>query len=176
MMAQKIGLPVAHFITGTNANNIVPHYLKTGDYTSKETIATIANAMDVAAPSNFIRIEELHDHDIEKLRKNLSGFSYDDDHTRATMKKLFSEFDYTADPHGAIGYSALKDFIKETGYSGIGVFLETAHPVKFLDVIPKTISDTIVLPKAIANIMHKQKNAKKISTYSELKSNLLSGF
>jgi threonine synthase len=175
MMAQKIGLPVAHFITGTNANNIVPLYLETGNYTTKDTIATIANAMDVAAPSNFIRIEELHDHDIEKLRKNLSGFSYSDEDTRQTMKELFSEFGYIADPHGAIGYSALKDFIRETGYSGVGVFLETAHPVKFLDVIPKEISRNIKLPEVIKNIIDKQKVAAKISTYSELKSSLLDG-
>ena len=175
MMAQKIGLPVAQFITGTNANNIVPHYLKTGDYSSRETIATIANAMDVAAPSNFIRIEELHEHDIEELRKNLSGYSYSDADTRATMNTLFSEYEYIADPHGAIGYAALKEFIKDTGFDGLGVFLETAHPVKFLDVVPKVISEKISLPEPIANIMHKEKIATKISTYSELKSNLLSG-
>ncbi|MBT8263463.1 MAG: threonine synthase [Bacteroidia bacterium] len=175
MMAQKIGLPVAHFITGTNANNIVPQYLKTGDYTSRETIATIANAMDVAAPSNFIRIEELHNHNIENLRNNLSGYSYSDKETRAAMNSLFSEFDYIADPHGAIGYSALKDYIKETGFDGLGVFLETAHPVKFLDVIPKEITEKIILPQAIANIVHKEKIAGKISTYSQLKSSLLSG-
>lgn len=176
MMAQKIGLPVAQFVTGTNANNIVPQYLKTGHYTSRDTIATIANAMDVAAPSNFIRIEELHDHDIEKLRNNLSGFSYSDAETRAAMNTLFAEYNYIADPHGAIGYSALKDFIEETGFDGIGVFLETAHPVKFLDVIPEVISGNITLPEEIANIMHKEKIAKKISTYSELKSSLIKGF
>ena len=173
MMAQKIGLPVDHFITGTNANDVVPNYLRTGSFETQETVPTISNAMDVAAPSNFIRIEELYDHSFEKLRANLSGYSYTDDETRATMKELFEHFGYIADPHGAIGYNALKDYIRDSGFNGIGVFLETAHPVKFLDVIPEGISEKIVLPKAIEAILPKKKVANKISTYSELKINLL---
>ena len=173
MMAQKIGLPVHHFITGTNANDVVPNYLKTGSFETQDTVPTISNAMDVAAPSNFIRIEELHDHRLDTLRANLSGYSYTDYQTRATMNELFKHFGYIADPHGAIGYSALKEYKKDSGFQGIGVFLETAHPVKFLDVIPKDISEKIVLPKAIEEILPKKKVARKIATYSELKDNLL---
>ncbi len=173
MMAQKMGLPVAHFVTGTNANDVVPNYLRTGSFDTKDTIPTISNAMDVAAPSNFIRIEELYDHDIDKLRANLSGYSYTDDQTRSTMRYLYDTFGYIADPHGAIGYSALKDHMADSGFDGVGVFLETAHPVKFLDVIPKEIVPRIVLPDSIENIVHKTKVAHKISSYTELKDSLL---
>ncbi len=173
MMAQKLGLPVHHFVTGTNANNIVPHYLKTGEYQPKPSVATISNAMDVGAPSNFIRIQQLHGNDISVLRKNLSGYSYTDEETRKTMLQLFKENNYIPDPHGAIGYLALKEYLaKKNGL--YGVFLETAHPVKFLDVIPKRISDEIEVPQSIKAIMDKTKKAEKISTYSQLKHYLLS--
>jgi threonine synthase len=89
------------------------------------------------------------------------------------MKELFENFGYVADPHGAIGYLALKAYTEESGFEGTGVFLETAHPVKFLDVIPKKISEKIVLPKAIEEILPKKKVAQKITTYTELKENLL---
>ncbi|MCW5520023.1 threonine synthase [Aureitalea sp. L0-47] len=173
MMAQKIGLPVHHFITATNANDVVPNYLRTGTFDTRETVPTISNAMDVAAPSNFIRIEELHDHSLDKLRSNLSGYSYSDEETRATMKYLYYKFGYIADPHGAIGYSALKAYTRDSGFDGLGIFLETAHPVKFLDVIPKEISEKIDLPKSIKEILPKKKVAQKITSYAELKQNLL---
>lgn len=172
MMAQRLGLPIKHFVTGTNANNIVPNYLKTGAYSPKPSIATISNAMDVGAPSNFVRIQELFDNDIETLRQKLSGYSYSDEETRVALRKLYSEKNYIADPHGAIGYLALKEFMVGVENT-IGVFLETAHPVKFIDVIPKDISEAIKIPQAIQDILPKTKKAEKISTYSELKHFLL---
>lgn len=172
MMAQRLGLPVHHFITGTNANDIVPHYLKTGEYEPKPSVATISNAMDVGAPSNFIRIQELYGHDRSQLRNHLSGYSYTDSQTQEALVQLFSEKNYIADPHGAIGYLALKDYMKDHD-DCLGVFLETAHPVKFLDVIPKKIADRIIIPPAIAQILTKKKKAEKISTYSQLKQHLL---
>jgi len=172
MIAQKLGLPIKHFVTGTNANNIVPNYLKTGAYNPKPSVATISNAMDVGAPSNFVRIQQLFDNDIETLRQKLSGYSYSDHETRAALQKLYSEKNYIADPHGAIGYLALKEFM-DGAENTIGVFLETAHPVKFIDVIPKNISEAIKIPEAIQGILSKTKKAEKISTYSELKQLLL---
>ncbi len=172
MMAQKLGLPVHHFVTGTNANAIVPNYLKTGDYNPKPSIATISNAMDVGAPSNFIRIQQLYANDIERLRDNLSGYSYTDEQTRLAMQQLFSEKKYIADPHGAIGYLALKEYLKgRENY--LGVFLETAHPVKFLDVISKEVSSVIEIPGAVKTILDKEKKAEKISTYLQLKNYLI---
>ena len=173
MMARKLGLPIAHFIAGTNQNDIVPEYLRTGIYQQKNTISTISNAMDVAAPSNFVRIKELYDHDLEKLREDLSGYSYTDTQNLMVMKDLYGTYAYTADPHGAIGFAALSDYITENDFQGIGVFLETAHPVKFLDVIPKEITEHITLPESIQAIIDKEKSAMQISSYKELKDYLL---
>jgi len=164
---------VHHFVTGTNANNVVPQYLKTGSYDAKPSVQTISNAMDVGAPSNFVRIQELHDNDISKLRENLSGFSYSDEETTEALHQLHNSFNYTADPHGAIGYLALKAYLQnETDVHG--VFLETAHPIKFLPVMPKSIADNIPMPPQIEAILHKQKQSIKISNYEQLKSYLLS--
>jgi threonine synthase len=172
MMAQKLGLPVHHFVTGTNANNSVPRYLETGSYDIRPSVATISNAMDVGAPSNFVRILELHDNDISKLRKNLSGFSYSDQETTEAMHQLFDSVNYIADPHGAIGYLALKAYLQDKADIH-GVFLETAHPIKFLPVMPKHIADNIPMPAQIKEILHKEKESIKISNYEQLKSYLL---
>jgi len=173
MMAQKLGLPVHHFVTGTNANNIVPQYLKTGTYDMKPSVPTISNAMDVGDPSNFIRIQELHDNDISKLRENLSGFSYSDEETTNAIHQLYDSLNYVADPHGAIGYLALKAYLQNES-DVHGVFLETAHPIKFLPVMPKAIADHIPMPPQIEAILHKQKQSIHISNYEQLKSYLLS--
>jgi len=172
MVAQKLGLPIQHFVTGTNLNNTVPEYLKTGDYKTKSSVPTISNAMDVGAPSNFVRIEELHDHNFEKLKKNLSGYSYTNEETLDAISHLHKNHDYIADPHGAIGYLALKDYL--ASHEQIqGVFLETAHPIKFLPVMPKSITDKIDMPAQIEAILHRKKKSIVISSYSELKHHLL---
>ncbi len=172
MMAQKLGLPIHHFITGTNANNVVPHYLKTGNYNKKPSVQTISNAMDVGNPSNFIRIKELHNHNIELLRNNLSGYSYSNSETKDAICALYRKHNYIADPHGAIGYLALKAYLKNK-QNIYGVYLETAHPIKFLDVMPKAIADKIVMPPQIESVLHKEKKSLQISHYTDLKEFLL---
>ena len=172
MMAQKLGLPIHHFVTGTNANNIVPEYLKTGNYLTKASIATISNAMDVGAPSNFIRIEALHNNNFEQLKANLSGFSYTDSETLDTINFLKTQYNYTADPHGAIGYLALKNYMTQHA-DYYGIFLETAHPIKFLPVLPKQIANQIGMPSQIKSILYKEKKSIKISSYNQLKHFLL---
>ncbi len=172
MMAQKLGLPIHHFVTGTNANNIVPEYLRTGIYNTKSSVQTISNAMDVGDPSNFIRIEELHGHDFDSLRKNLSGYSYSDEQTIGAINYLKDKHNYIADPHGAIGYLALKAYLEDkTNLQG--VFLETAHPIKFLPVMPESIAKSIVMPPQIKAVMDRKKQSIKISNYDQLKSYLL---
>ena len=172
MMAQKLGLPIQHFVTGTNANDVVPEYLKSGQYKTKSSVATISNAMDVGAPSNFIRIEELHNHSFESLKKNLSGYSYSDTKTVEAINHLKAHYNYIADPHGAIGYLALKDYL--AGKSNVqGVFLETAHPIKFLPVMPNAIADTMEIPAQIKSILHLQKSSIPINNYEQLKDYLL---
>lgn len=168
MMAQKLGLPIEHFITGTNANKVVPTYLETGIYEPKPSIQTISNAMDVGAPSNFIRIEEIHNNNLEDLRANLSGYSYTDEETTSALGHLMKSCNYIAEPHGAIGYLALKNYLK-TNKDVQGIFLETAHPVKFLDVLYPGVAENIEIPSQIQAVINLKKEATKISEYEELK-------
>jgi threonine synthase len=168
MIAQKLGLPIHHFITGTNENKVVPSYLKTGNYQPKPSVQTISNAMDVGAPSNFIRIEEIHNGNFEELKNNLSGYHYSDAETTAAMGHLLKSCNYIAEPHGAIGYLALKNYLK-TNNDVQGIFLETAHPVKFLDVLYPGVAETIEIPTQIKAVIDLKKVATQISEYDELK-------
>lgn len=172
IVAQKLGLPIKHFIAATNINDTVPNYLIEGKYVSKPSKPTISNAMDVGNPSNFIRIQELFDNDFETLKSHFSSYSFTDDETREAMKKIHKNSSYIADPHGAVGYLGLrKHRLKSTEF---GVFLETAHPVKFLDVVESTLPVKVAIPKQIEQIMGKEKVSKKIKTYQELKDYLVS--
>jgi threonine synthase len=165
MMAKKIGLPIAHFIASTNANDTVPRFMQTQDYKPEATVETISNAMDVSNPSNFVRILELFG---EGLKDELTSYSFTDAETLKTIKKLYTENSYLADPHGAVGYLGLKKFMAEnTGYTG--VFLETAHPVKFPDSIEKSLGISISLPEQIQSVMEGNKRSVEISSYGELK-------
>ena len=167
MMAQKLGLPIQHFVASTNVNDTVPNYLKEGKYDPKPSIATISNAMDVGNPSNFIRIQELFENDIEQLKTAFSSFSFSDDNTRVAMKEIYANSKYIADPHGAVGYLGLKTYgLSKDTY---GIFLETAHPVKFLDVVEETLDTTIEIPSQIQSVLHKKKISIKISNYTGLK-------
>lgn len=170
IMAQQLGLPVKQFIASTNVNDIVPNYLKTGVYTPKPSKQTISNAMDVGDPSNFIRIQEIYKTD-KKLKENISSYSFTDDETREAMKEIKKKSNYIADPHGAVGYLGLKKYLKNN--KGQGIFVETAHPVKFLDVVEPVLNETIKLPKQIKKVVNKKKVSINISTYEELKEFLL---
>jgi threonine synthase len=171
IMAQKLGLPIQHFIAATNVNDTVPNYLIDGIYTPKPSKATISNAMDVGNPSNFIRIRELFNNDLALLKNTFSSYSFSDTETRATMKEIYATAGYVAEPHGAVGYLGLKKYgLKENEY---GVFLETAHPVKFLDVVEETLPVQVEIPEQIQKIMNNKKVALKISNYEGLKSFLL---
>ncbi|NLP58378.1 threonine synthase [Lutibacter sp. B1] len=172
IMAQQLGLPIKHFIASTNVNDIVPTYLKTGIYSPKPSKQTISNAMDVGNPSNFVRILEIYKNDDSKLKENLSSYSFTDIETRKAMAKLHEEFNYTADPHGAIGYLGLKKYFSENN-NAQGIFLETAHPVKFLDVVEPIINKTIGFPRQILEVIKKEKTSIKIAVYSQLKEFLL---
>tara|TARA_R110002049_G_scaffold130457_1_gene288843 strand:- start:9036 stop:10331 length:1296 start_codon:yes stop_codon:yes gene_type:complete len=172
IMAQSLGMPCNQFIASTNVNDVVPRYMKNGSYDPKASIATISNAMDVGDPSNFIRIRHLYKDDFEELAKNLSAYSFTDKETKEAMLKLYNEYTYVADPHGAVGYLGLKKY-QETHPDTFGVFLETAHPVKFLDIVEETIRENIDLPDSIVKVMGKKKKAVKIAKYDELKDFLL---
>lgn len=171
LMAKKLGLPIRHFIAATNVNDVVPEYLLSEIYKPKPSVQTISNAMDVGDPSNFVRIQQLYNGDWNSLKKDLSGFAFTDEQTRDAMKVLYTKYSYIADPHGAVGFLGLKKYGLET--DGISVFLETAHPVKFLDVVEPVIGREIEHPPQIAEIMGKTKKAHNINDYNELKSFLL---
>ncbi len=167
IMAQKLGLPIKHFIASTNINDTVPNYLLNGVFEPKASKATISNAMDVGNPSNFIRIRELFNNDLKKLRTTFSSYSFSDDETRESMKNIYSSSGYVADPHGAIGYLGLKKYRLST--NEFGVFLETAHPVKFLDVVKETLSIQVKVPEQIQKVINNKKISIKISNYDNLK-------
>ena len=172
MMAQQLGLPVAHFVASNNANKVVTEYLLTKNYEPKPSVQTISNAMDVGNPSNFVRIEAIYNNDFQYLKQHLSSYSFTDTQTINALKELYNEYNYVADPHGAVGYLGAKEYLKEHPDSHI-VFLETAHPTKFLDVVEETIQENVELPEQILKVMDKKKQSIKISTYEELKSFLL---
>ncbi|WP_347926251.1 threonine synthase [Pontimicrobium sp. SW4] len=172
MMAQQLGLPIKHFVASNNENNVVTEYLKTKNYNPKPSIQTISNAMDVGNPSNFIRIQEIYKNDFNKLQENLSSFSFTDAETKLAMLEIYNNYNYVADPHGAVGYLGCKNYLKSNPKAHC-VFLETAHPTKFLDVVEDVIKTTVALPKQIESVIGKEKVSVKISTYEDLKQFLL---
>ena len=173
LVAQRLGMPVKHFIAATNVNDTVPRFMSTKEYTPKPSTATISNAMDVGDPSNFIRIRHLFQDDFEALKKNLSSFSFNDKQTKEALKEIYNINGYIADPHGAVGYLGLNKY-QEHHPNTYGIFLETAHPVKFLDIVEETLSEKLEIPSQIQKVMGKTKISTKISTYENLKEFLMS--
>jgi threonine synthase len=173
MLAHASGLPVQHFIAACNANDVVPEFLQTGNYRPKKTVATISNAMDVGNPNNFPRILEIFEEDISELKRMLSAYSVTDDETRATIKKIYQQYNYLLDTHGAVGCLSLERYIANNPESK-GYFAGTAHPVKFYDVVEPVIEEKISLPSSVAAIMEKEKFSIKMDvSYSFLKEFLL---
>ena len=172
MIGQNMGLPIDHFIAATNINDAVPAYLETGQYTTVKTAPTISNAMDVGDPSNFVRIQKIYGNDFNQLKDHLSGYRFTDDATREAMREIYHTSSYIADPHGAVGYLGLKDYL-EKHPGKYGVFLETAHPVKFLDTVEETLERKVPMPGRIQSLLDKEKKSIGIKNYADLKSYLL---
>ncbi|MBY0478385.1 MAG: threonine synthase [Chitinophagaceae bacterium] len=170
ILAHMSGLPVKHFIAACNANDVVPNFMQSQSYQPKSAIATISNAMDVGNPSNFVRILELFHQQFPQLKEKFSSLSISDAETKATMKRVFNDFGYILDPHGAVGFLALEHYLTNEPSLQKGMFLETAHPVKFYDVVEDVLQHTIELPDAVQAIMHKPKAATFIDAdYDALK-------
>ncbi len=174
IVAQKLGLPVKHFIAATNSNDTVVRYLKTSSYEPKQSIATISNAMDVGNPSNFVRIQQLFNNSIDSLKDKFSAYSFTDPQTKEAMLSIFNESGYIPDPHGAVGYLGLKKHKIEADQYGI--FLETAHPVKFLDIVEETLQTSVEIPTQIQKVIDKEKHSTNINNYEELKEFLLNTY
>lgn len=171
MLAKRMGLPIKRFIAASNANDIVPRYISNGTYQVAPTIATLSNAMDVSDPSNFPRMMELYDQSWEKVKTDITGYTLDDENTLTTMSECYENTDYILDPHGAIGYKALKENMQRDEQ---GIFLETAHPCKFINTVEKALHTTYPIPSFATDLMQKGKVAKKMkANYIDFKSFLL---
>jgi threonine synthase len=173
ILAKQSGLPIDHFIAACNINDVVTQYLQTTKYKPQAAHATLSNAMDVGDPSNFIRILEIFHHQFPDLKNNLSSFRITDDETLTTIRSVFEKYNYTLDPHGAVGYLALEKYLNLTPGKK-GIFLETAHPVKFPDAVRSATGHEIELPASIQQIMNKEKLSVSMSKdYSSFKGYLL---
>ena len=168
LLAKKIGLPIKNFVASTNINDVIPKFISTGKLIPKKSKTTISNAMDVGDPSNFIRILNLYDSDLTELKKDFFSYSFTDSETKIGIKKIFEKYGYILDPHGAIGYLGLKKNIKKSR-DDIGVFLETAHPIKFSESVEKIINKKVVIPERIKKVLEGKKKSIEISSYNELK-------
>lgn len=168
ILAKKIGLPIQHFVASTNENDTVPRFMTNGVYSPQPSKATLSNAMDVGNPSNFIRIQELYQHDLSAFKNDFSSYRFSDEETIAIMKKIHAEFNYIAEPHGAVGYLGLKKELTNNP-NCIGVFLETAHPIKFSDIVESTLDLKLPIPKQIKSVINKEKKSIKIKSYDDLK-------
>ncbi len=173
LLAKRMGLPVRHFVAATNSNDIFPVYLKTNQFTPRPSVQTISNAMDVGNPSNFHRILDMYQHNFESLKEEIAGYSFSDEKTSDVMRKVFTETKYVLDPHGAIGYLGLKEYLKkDRNFSG--VFLETAHPAKFQDVVSSALGQPIQLPSSLEKFMAGKKLTTLMSNqFNDFKAYLL---
>lgn len=173
ILAMRSGLPVKHFIAACNVNDILSDYLQTQELKPKQAVATLSNAMDVGNPSNFVRILEIFNHKFPELKNKLPSYSVTDDETIATIKEVYDQHNYLLDPHGAVGYLALKRYLADHPGEN-GIFLETAHPVKFPGAVEKITGKTIEAPDSVQAIMRSEKKSTQIeSEYEALKDFLM---
>ncbi len=173
ILAQRMGLPIAHFVAATNVNKVVPDYLNGADFQAMSSIATLSNSMDVGNPSNFPRLLALYGGDEQALKDNVKGYFYTDEETVEVMQQVYGS-GYTLDPHGAVGYLGLKDFMTENpAYQG--VFLETAHPGKFRETVEKALNLKLTLPERLAAFMDGEKKVESMGNdFEEFKGYLKS--
>lgn len=171
LFAKRMGLPVKRFIAANNRNDIFLQYLQTGEYKPRPSVSTIANAMDVGDPSNFARILDLYGNSHEAISAEISGVSYTDEQIAETLKTCKKETGYLLDPHGACGYQALKDGLKE---GEVGVFLETAHPAKFLETVENILGEKVEIPAKLQEFMKGEKKNESMSKkFEDFKAYLL---
>lgn len=167
LLAKKMGLSIAGFIAASNANDIVPEFLETSKFNPRPSIQTISNAMDVGNPSNFSRMLDLYNNDFKRLTHDIKGISFDDNQTREIIKQVFTKYNYLMCPHTAIGYGGLTHYLNE---NDTGVYLSTAHPCKFKDIVDPLISKEVEIPLRLQKIIEKKKQAISMTKdYNEFK-------
>ena len=171
LFAKRMGLPVKRFIAANNANDVFLEYLHTGEYTPRPSIQTIANAMDVGAPSNFARILDLYRHSHADISADICGFAYSDAQIREAMAECYHNNGYILDPHGACGWRALTENLQS---GETGVFLETAHPAKFNDTVEQAIGASLTIPPRLAAFMHgKKQSVPMTNAFADFKQYLI---
>lgn len=177
LIAKKMGLPIQQFIAATNINDVVPEYLRSGNFLPRPSHVTISNAMDVGNPSNFARMLNLFQNDQHSMSNLITGYSFSDDETRAAMRKVFTELNYTLDPHGAVGYLGFKKYQTQHPKCA-GIFFETAHPAKFKEVVEQTLEQVIEIPTSLKKFLVKEKVTVKTPSdflgFKKVLANLLS--
>jgi len=151
LLAKRAGLPIARFVAATNANDVVPAYLETGRFEPRASVATLANAMDVGHPSNFERMSWLYAGDLEAMRRDIAGSRHGDEEVLAAIRRVCDERGYVMDPHSAIAYLGLKAFLESSGE--IGIFLATAHPAKFGEIVGPAIGRPPDIPGPLAEAL-----------------------
>jgi threonine synthase len=157
LFARKMGLPIHQFIAATNANDVVPKYLASGDYNPIPSVPTLSNAMDVGNPSNFARMLDLYSSTWNNMADVVKGYTFNDETTKKAMKEIDAKYNYVIDPHGAVGYLALKEYQKTT--DTVGIILETAHPAKFLDDVESILNKKIEIPERLESLKNKKKES-----------------
>ena len=174
ILSKEIGLNIKLFLASTNINKTVPEYLESGIYSPEKTKPTISNAMDVSDPSNFVRIQKIFNNDIQKIKKMIKTYSFNDNQTREAIKDVYNRNNYLMDPHSAIGYLGIKSYLSNHSTNSSGIFLSTAHPIKFKEQVEKSIGKEIPMPSRLKGIMGKSKRSIEINSYNDLKDQLLS--
>jgi len=179
LLAQAMGLPIDHFIAATNTNDVVPQYLSSGQFQPRPSVRTISNAMDVGNPSNFARMLDIfggiNDGSTwNNMQEQVSGYAFSDEQTEEAMQEVMAQYKYLMDPHGAVGYLALKAYQKEN-HGTTGIILETAHPSKFKDDVERVLQQEVEVPERLAELADRIKIASPMTTkFKDFKTWLLS--
>ena len=160
LIAQAMGLPITKFIAAVNANDIFPKFLESGKYEPKDSIQTLSNAMDVGNPSNFTRIISLFKSSVELIREKISSSTFSDIQTLSAIKEVKEKYTYTIDPHGAVGYLALKKYLAENEQKKVNsVIIETAHPAKFSEIVDEVLDEKVEMPERLSACLEKEKQS-----------------
>jgi len=174
IIAKKMGLPIHQFIAAVNDNDTFYQYLQTGEFKAKASVETLSNAMDVGNPSNLARINEIYKDNIESIKKDIVSFTYNNQSTQTALAEIYEKYHYVADPHGAVGYLGLKTYL-DSNPNTVGIFQETAHPAKFIDIVEPVIQQKVDIPENLKRLIGKGKIAKPMTTeYADFR-NYLSG-
>lgn len=169
LIAKKIGLPISKFIGAVNSNKVFTEFLQTGVFNPRPSIQTLSNAMDVGNPSNLIRIREIYSDVLNEMQKDIYSESYDNAQTRKGIREVYEKYNYIIDPHGSVGYLALKNYMN-FNHEFNGVILETAHPAKFKDVIEEELKIDVEIPERLAACLNKEKRTVELSSrYEDLR-------